>query len=276
MRRIILGLIQADEDFGRRHGCRPPPRLRNAWPLGIDHVLFSLRDRFAERYRKLNPGRPVEGETVLAGEWCGSGVQRKIAILKAPKFLAIISVSLNEEWLPDWEYADIHDERNRIYRVGRAGFVRHERRLDDVAGSEAEIKRLTDEEEKECPFAKRICGESGLGEGVVWKAIQHCSDAKFWFKSKGDSLAVSSVQKLTASASDIAKRQWVANVASVVVTKARLEQGWNQLRHKNSGGLGLLLKWLVDDCVVEEKLKMEELGNSKGESSPAIVSIAKR
>ena len=30
--------FQAQESFGRRHGCRPAPRLRNWWPLGVDRL----------------------------------------------------------------------------------------------------------------------------------------------------------------------------------------------------------------------------------------------
>lgn len=30
---------QADQKFGQTKGCRPAPRLRNWWPLGIDRLL---------------------------------------------------------------------------------------------------------------------------------------------------------------------------------------------------------------------------------------------
>lgn len=32
-------LKQSDREFSVRHGCLPPKRLRNAWPLGLDRIL---------------------------------------------------------------------------------------------------------------------------------------------------------------------------------------------------------------------------------------------
>ena len=38
--RRLLTQVQrkVDQEIGRRHGCLPPPRLRNAWPWGIDRL----------------------------------------------------------------------------------------------------------------------------------------------------------------------------------------------------------------------------------------------
>ena len=35
---LILRSLKADIDFGRSHGCRPPPELPYSWPLGIDRI----------------------------------------------------------------------------------------------------------------------------------------------------------------------------------------------------------------------------------------------
>ena len=235
-----------------------------AWVMSLEKdkgVILRLRDRFVERYRKLNPKVVVEGEIIVAAEWCGMGIQKKVAISKAPRFLAIISVFINESWVPDWDYADIEDAESRIFNIGRAGYFRHELRLDDVGltESEAEIKRLTDEVERECPFAKQVCGESGLGEGIVWKVVDYCGDPKYWFKSKGDEHAVSNISKTPASAVDMANRERVMNFAKAVVTENRMEQGWDLLGQKIINSLGVFLKWVIEDCLVEEKMEMEHL-----------------
>ncbi len=237
-------------------------------------VLLDLRDRILERYRRLNPDAEIVGDIVLAGEWCGKGVQKKVAISKMDKFFAIVSMNINGAWVPDREYADIHDEKARLFHIGKAGFFEHELFFDNVDASEAKIKQLTDEVERECPFAKTL-GESGRGEGIVWKATNHCTDPKFWFKSKGDLLAVSNVSKLPASAVDKENRERVDNFAKAIVTENRLEQGWDLLEQKNASGLGAFLKWVQNDCLVEEKREMEGLAISKGKLSPAIAAIAK-
>lgn len=237
-------------------------------------VLLDLRNRVLERYRTLNTEREVEGDVILAGEWCGKGVQKKVAISNLEKFFAIVSINISSVWVPDWEYADICTDMAGIYHIGKAGFFEHELFFDNVDASEAKIRQLTDEVEAECPFAKTL-GQSGLGEGKVWKATKHCYEPKFWFKSKGDLLAVSSVSKLPASAVDMENRERVGNFARAIVTENRLEQGWDVLEQKNASSLGPFLKWVQSDCLVEEKREMEGLNISKAKLNPAIAAIAK-
>ncbi|KAL6713532.1 hypothetical protein ACLMJK_008997 [Lecanora helva] len=237
-------------------------------------VLFDLRDRVLDRYHELEPGKDVSGDLVISGEWCGIGIQKKVAIATIPKFFVIISICINNSWEPDWKYADIFYEDARIFHIGKAGFFTHELMLNDIDTSEAKIKELTDAVEKECPFAKAL-GVFGLGEGIVWKATEYCSDPRYWFKTKGDQTAVSHSSKLPASAVDKASRQRIDHFAKAIVTENRLEQGWNYLEQKDASGLGLFLKWLTNDCYAEEKLEMEKLSIARSKLNPAINAIAR-
>ena len=251
-----------------------------AWvaDLGEQRGTFlQLRNRFLSRYHKLNPGQDVEGEIIIAAEWCGAGIQKKVAIVNIRRFLAIVSVFINGVCVPDWGYADIEDEENRIFNVGRAGYFRCELRLDDegLAESLAQITKMTKEVETQCPFAKQVFLESGIGEGIVWKVKEKCGDAEFWFKSKGALHEVSNVSRMPASAFDIENSERIEKFARAVVTENRLEQGWDLLLPKNNSGLGAFLKWVMDDCMVEERLEMENLGISKNKLGPIIVAIAK-
>ena len=262
-----LALVPGKED---NFGCA-------AFVAGIEQrKLLDLRNQIIERYKQLNPDKAVEGEIVLAGEWCGTGIQKKVALDAIQKLFAIISTNINGAWVPDWQYSDICNEDIRIFHIGKAGFFGHEVVFDDIEASNREIKRLTDEVEKECPFSK-LFGISGLGEGIVWKAIGYCEDPQFWFKSKGDILAVSHSNKLPASAVDKENKDRVDNFARAIVTEMRMEQGWGLLppAQKNARGTGAFLKWVVNDCLVEEKREMETLGIGKGQLSQAITNIAK-
>ena len=58
-------------------------------------TLLDLRNRILERYQKLNPGAVITGKVVVCGEWCGTGVQKKVAICNLPKFFAIISIKVS-------------------------------------------------------------------------------------------------------------------------------------------------------------------------------------
>lgn len=237
-------------------------------------TILDLRDRMLERYHKLNPNTEVIGDVVMAGEWCGTGIQKKVAIANIPKFFAIVSMNINGAWVPDWEYDDICDENRRFFHIGKGGFFTHEIKFDDVNGSENRIKLLTDAVERECPFAKTL-GVSGQGEGIVWKANLHCGDSSFWFKSKGDLLAVSHSNKLPAYAVSRENKERVENFAKAIVTENRLEQGWEYLKQREAAGMGIFLKWVVNDCLVEEKREMEELNIGKAKLKAAIANIAK-
>lgn len=81
-------------------------------------VVLRLRDRFVERYRELNPEVVVAGEVIVAAEWCGLGIQKNVAISKVPRFMAIISVSINGSWVLDWDDRGIEDAESRIFNIG--------------------------------------------------------------------------------------------------------------------------------------------------------------
>lgn len=80
---------------------------------------------------------------------------------------------------------------------------------------------------------------------------------------------------LPASAVAEENRHRIDNFAKAIVTEARLEQGWGYLGQKDASGLGVFLKWIINDCQVEEKREMEGLKLSKSKLNPAIVAIAK-
>ena len=237
--------------------------------------ILALRDRLLARYKELNPQASIDGNIILAGEWCGRGVQKKVAISQLPRFFAIVSLNINGRWVEEWEYADICDEDARIYHVGKIGFFKHDLKMNDVKASELEIKRLVDEVERECPFAKVLGAATGQGEGIVWKAAEHCCDPAFWFKSKGDMLAVSNSSKLPPSAVDQENRERIENFAKAIVTEVRLEQGWELLSQTEVPGIGVFLKWIIEDCLTEEKREIEDLEIPKGKLRSAISAIAK-
>lgn len=80
-------------------------------------VLLALRHRILTRYGQLHPGKNVEGEIVLAGEWCGRGIQKNVGVSQVDKFFAIISININVEWVPDWEFDTIDDQAEQIFHA---------------------------------------------------------------------------------------------------------------------------------------------------------------
>ncbi len=237
-------------------------------------TLLDLRDRILEIYHSHNRKKDVIGDIVIAGEWCGAGIQKKVAINEIPKFFAIISININDTWQPECGYRDISNESASIFNVSKIGIYSLQMRMSNITAAEELIKDWTDEVEEECPFAKTL-SVSGPGEGIVWRLSDYCGDPKFWFKSKGDLFTVSNSSKLPASAVDKDNRERVENFANAIVTENRLEQGWEYLDQKNATGTGAFLKWLSNDCFIEEKREIEALDISKIKLGPAITVIAK-
>ena len=179
--------------------------------------------------------------------------------------------------MPDTEYGDIHNEVIGVYNIARAGFFYTELRYHDMGELESEIKTLVEQVERECPYI-RTFGVSGIGEGIFWKPRDYFSNLDFWSKSKGEIFEVTARNKLPVSElrSDSADR--VKSLAEAIVTDNRLEQGWKYLKEmrviRDKRGLGRFLKWIVEDCLTEER-EMEGADTKGKDIKPAIIGIAK-
>lgn len=251
-------------------------------PLGRE--ILALRDRYHERFRALNPDIAIKGEypTIIAGEWIGPGIQKNVAISQLPrKSFVILSVCINNSWLPDEPYANLDAEEVGIYNISRAGFFHSTLHLGSQPSTRARLEVPTLEVERECPFAKSL-GISGIGEGIVWKVAHPLgADPRFWLKTKGPLHAVTNTGKMVQSKKGMmgdSDGAW--EFASAAVTEARLEQGWAYLEEvgiqREMKSMKRFLEWIVGDVVVEEKSVIEELGLEGGLVNKCVEAVARR
>ncbi|KAI4105458.1 MAG: hypothetical protein L6R37_002721 [Teloschistes peruensis] len=250
-----------------------------AFTTPIRTNILRLRDDILRRYTKSNPEvcPDPKHSVIIAGEWCGRGIQKGMAISQLPRHFVIISIYVNDAWVPESEHADLKDEAHGIYSVGMTGFYRLDLNLDNIDDSEAAIQALVTNVERLCPYGL-MRGVTGKGEGIVWKALDHAQSPELWFKYKGDSTAVSYSWKPSATAVAAANPQREDNFATAVVTAQRLEQGWEYLKEtdvpRNEAGMGKFLAWITNDIFTEEIQEMKEKIISKGKLKPAIKAIA--
>ncbi|KAL8675279.1 MAG: hypothetical protein Q9168_000400 [Polycauliona sp. 1 TL-2023] len=275
--RNMLELIVRNDNYGFAAFSNP-----------IRDVILRLKEDLLRRYLQLNPELTVDLDhpVIISGEWCGQGVQKGMAVSSLPRHFVIISIRINDTWVPETEYADIHDEANGIYHIGKAGCYRLDLDTDDIDPSEATIQDIVTDVEKKCPYGLAR-GVTGRGEGIVWKARNHMDNPEMWFKYKGDSNVVSHAWKTvkkcqlvkvpeTAVTAQDREREYAFAVAAV--TERRLEQGLEYLAETGTarkGGLGKFLGWVTNDILVEEKREMTEMKLVQGRLKPAIRSIAK-
>lgn len=248
--------------------------------LPMSKVMLMLRDKYHARFKELNPDVEINSKhpLIIAGEFIGQGIQKKVAISALLRCFVIISASINKTWLPDAEYSDIHHESAGIYNIYRSGSYAHTLDRNNLEVSMQAIQRFTDDVEKECPFAKTF-GISGIGEGIVWKCQPPFpSTSNFWFKTKGP--LHSQTDPVGKGAKNLAGKEKAALFAKSIVTEMRLEQGWNYLAEtgvkQDKKATGAFLKWAVQDCEAEEMLEIKELGVKIELLRPEISRIAQK
>lgn len=229
--------------------------------------LIALKSRILARFLDLNPGATIQPEhpLIIAGEWIGPGVQKKVALEHLPtKMFVIISLKINDNWISDEVFGDVHDEDHHIYHISRSGFYHREIPLQNPIESLESLQALPDVVEAECPFAKSF-GITGLGEGIVRKPASPrslSSDPKFWLKMRGTMSRIRPVAVKDVGKTKEAQKEYAKEFAESVVGELRLEQGWQWLEEmritQDLHGVESFLKWLVGDVAVEEKSLIAE------------------
>lgn len=231
--------------------------------LPLKATLLTLRNRIYARFNELCPESEIQLEhpLIIAAEWIGPGIQEKVAISKlASPMFVIVSININNSWVDDELYGDIHDEANGIYHISKGGFYHREFDLETPEESFSELQVLADAVELECPFAHAL-GITGLGEGIVWKPTSPRSlagNASFWLKSKGPSFRTRPLPKRKAESN----LEYVREFAGSVLNEMRLEQAWQYMEEmkipKTKAGVVPYMGWLVEDVKTEEKTVIEE------------------
>ena len=271
--RLSLGLGDGRDNYGVAEHLIP-----------LRPNLLQLRDLVLARFKELNPDGQVSKDhpVIIAGEWVGPGVQKGVALARLKtKLFVVISIAVNNKWVPDELFSKIEDVDAGIVHISRGGFFSEVLQIRDIEDCQKRMMEHTMAVEKECPFSKSF-GVSGVGEGIVWKSAHPLGeDARFWVKTKGPLHRVSNTDELkkappTANADEGEKARAFAQAA---VTEMRLQQGWDHLGEmgieRDMKAVPRMMKWVCDDVMIEEKMKMEELGVDKKNLRKAVGEMAR-
>ena len=198
-------------------------------------------------------------KVAIFGEWCGSGIQKGVALTELPKMFVVFAVKVvyidgSTRWLPIGEF-DIHYPEDRIFNIDTFPTYEIDIDFDHPELAQNKMIEITEEVEKECPVGKYF-GVSGIGEGVAWTCVSPgWNDSGTWFKVKGEKHSVSKVRTLAAV--DVEAVQALKDFVDNTVTEARLEQGlWNlvheQLKPIEMSSMGDFIRWVFNDVLKEE------------------------
>ena len=231
----------------------------------MDNIPISVKTQLIEnikkRYLNLNPMMNYDkiDDIFIAGEFCGGNIQKNVALTKLQKLFVIFHLKINNIHQDITEYNDIHLEEYDIYNIVRGGVYKLEVSLDNIYSITPKLKEITDNVEKECPFAKSF-KVSGIGEGVVWVSETHLKMnmmTDYCFKVKGEEHSVTRVSTLKPpSAATLKALSDVREFVEKAVTENRLEQGISYMEEMkipiDKKHLGDFIKWVVSDTLKEE------------------------
>jgi hypothetical protein len=204
----------------------------------------------------------------IFGEWCGTGIQKGVAISQLPKMFVIFDVKYSYD---DIEKGDnIYAEESfvktlkfpdaQIYNIYDYQTYEMEIDFEQPAMSQNKIIELVLEVEAQCPVGKSF-GVDGIGEGIVFRYRDADGNTYRW-KSKGEKHSSSKVKTLVPV--DTEKLTSVNEFIEYAVTESRLNQSCEKTfgigAELDITKMGDFIRWIVNDIQKEESDTMEANG----------------
>jgi len=219
----------------------------------------------------------------IFGEWCGSNIQKGVALNQLPKMFVIFAVKNIEsgDWLDinanplfDEEFLELLNSY-QIYLSSQFGTFDIVIDFNNPELISPLLSDITNSVETECPVGK-FFGVSGVGEGAVWN-LDGSRTSDYRFKVKGEKHSVSKVKTLAPV--DIAKLATVKEFVDMVVTEQRLEQGIAVLVEQGvpieRKSTGDFMRWFINDVMSEESDQLTGNGLNAKDVGSAISAAIK-
>jgi hypothetical protein len=224
--------------------------------LTEDNYNF-MNEMIKKDYQKLFDNIQFNEYCAIYGEWCGKGIQKKVAISQLPKMFVIFAIKIDGLYKDMSNFAHIKNEDQLIFNILQFPNFEIDINFNRPELSINILSELTNNVEKECPVGKYF-DVSGTGEGIVW---EHINDNKrYIFKVKGEKHQVSKVKTLTTV--DIEEIENIKSFVDYAVTENRLTQGIDKMRELNipiiDKSTADYLKWVYNDVIKEESDTIEK------------------
>lgn len=226
----------------------------NKLSLNADNAGF-MNNLSHKPYERLFDGIEFTDHCVIYGEWCGKGIQSKVAITELDKMFIIFAVRIDDVYQDMKNYQHLKMEEHRIYNILQFPHYYIDIDFNYPELSQNKIVEMTLAVEDECPVGKYF-GISGIGEGIVFEGFDSEGN-RYIFKSKGVKHAGTSKVKTMRVVDDEKINKLIA-LADQVTPVWRLNQMLVESCNLNNGGcidrqyLSTYIKMVVDDVIKEE------------------------
>lgn len=221
---------------------------------------------------------------LIFGEWCGSNIQKGVAICQLPKMFVVFGIACVDK-VGNKTYLDSSQVLGCVLSDDNIKVIYEFQTFIKVIDFESphetvnEINEITLKVEEECPVGKAL-GVSGIGEGVVWRCItEGYEDSGFWFKVKGEKHSKSKVKTLATV--DVQRINSLNELAGSLAHNGRLEQMGQQVFNTLNGGqvdvkkTGDFIKAVMQDIFKEESDTIAAGGFSNKELSGPVAKICR-
>lgn len=229
--------------------------------------------------------------TTIFGEWCGSGVQKGVAISQLDrKIFAVFAIQFGDDIISPRKLEIRPDKIRKFLPEHKDVFVipfygepltidfGNKEQIQSVAET---INKMVEDVEKIDPWVKDTFDIEGIGEGLVMypetdKLIERTNYTQYLFKAKG--LKHQAVKSKKAVSIDPELVKTIAEFVDIFVTESRLEQG---LAEACNGELdmkkmGDFLKWFAHDVHKESVAELEAAGLTWKEVNKHIMTNARK
>lgn len=213
-------------------------------------------------------------EIMIAGELCGKGIQKGVAITNMERFFCIFNIRIDGQWVDMAHYASVHIPEKRVFNIMNYPTFEVEINIrNDTKAVYKQLMSYTVEVGTKCPFAASFADPGGEpivggGEGIVWTLIpddhHHPSlrSELVNFKTKAEVFMTTSKQPKVPVTAEAAVR--ATKFVDYAVNERRLEQGVEYIlemkKEVEKKNLGEFVKWVTQDTLREEGEVMKEMG----------------
>lgn len=220
-------------------------------------------------------------EMMIAGEMCGRGVNKGVAISLMEPFFVVFNIRIDGLWVDMRDFATVHLPDERIWNIMNWETWNLDVDFQDstsVQTFQDKMDQLVEEIDNRCPFAfsfndKQGRPFTGKGEGVVWTLLPptrgQIRKELINFKTKGETFdTVVRIASLPPAKGDQTATERAKRFVTYALTNRRMEQGIEWLvevggkdeKYIGKHQMKEWADWVLEDMIREEGYMMHEMG----------------
>lgn len=224
---------------------------------GFAHFVSGRTELFSTLAQKF-----ISDDVTFYGEWCGQGIQKRVAVSQLPKMFVIFGIFDHNanEWYgihsPELKYVDVKSlNDNNVWLITQTKTFDVTIDFNDPQPAAERIYDYTVAVEEVCPFGE-LLGVKAMGEGIVWTSYDF--PKRMVFKSKGEKHKKHGEKRQVQV--DPEKLASINALVELLLPEWRLEQGLTYLKDNNfpfdKTSTGEYLKWISCDILKEETVRI--------------------